>query len=327
MCFSVSLSSGMLLLQHNYKKQKENASVHDAKRIINVLDGLLFDASRVNDKSSKLLSSKCADVEIQLSKMSALSPVIRSISLSHKNAFYCSSIFGPFAWTEPNPKYVGGRLQLRPGNIVTPNHPFLSLRKVTKNGEVVSTIDSAVLAFVLSTQIDRAITLLNVGDNWLNNNGEFKGKVKIEDGWYHTSLASRKYPLSVHIVLKPSDNFLSFFYKNKISLVSILIFSIVVSLFSWWLLGRPRSPVGEIARALRSQEFIPFFQPIVDATNYDVVGAEVLIRWKHPSVGIINPDLFIPQAEASGFISTMTWQLMQSVAKELQIYRNVLPKH
>ena len=101
----------------------------------------------------------------------------------------------------------------------------------------------------------------------------------------------------------------------------------LVSAVTWWLLGRPRSPIGEIARAIRAHEFIPFVQPLVDAKSHEICGAEVLMRWKHPSVGIINPDLFIPQAEASGLIAPMTWQLMRSVAEQLEEYCGQFPKH
>ena len=115
--------------------------------------------------------------------------------------------------------------------------------------------------------------------------------------------------------------------SNKVSVGFLTLFSLLVSAVTWWLLGRPRSPIGEIARAIRAHEFIPFVQPLVDANSHQICGAEVLMRWKHPSVGIINPDLFIPQAEASGLIAPMTWQLMRSVAEQLEEYCGQFPEH
>src|SRR5438067_2358567 len=46
---------------------------------------------------------------------------------------------------------------------------------------------------------------------------------------------------------------------------------------------RPRtSPADELARAIENDEFVPYYQPIVDLTSARVVSAEVLIRWRKP---------------------------------------------
>lgn len=327
MCFLLFLSSGMLLLQKNYKTQQEEASLRDATRILTDVEELLIAADTSNNQAANLLASPCATITITLSKIAALSPVVRSSSLARDGQFYCSSIFGVRSWKEQGPDYQDGRLQLFPGNVVTPDHPFLSLRKVFSNGEVVSTIDSEVLKYVLSTRHDSSNTLLNVGNHWLDNRGGFQNKVTFPDGYRHESLSSNKFPLSIHIILSPVNRITDVFTHNKVSVIFLTLFSLLVSVVSWWLLGRPRSPIGEIARAIRAHEFIPFVQPLVDANSHKICGAEVLMRWKHPSVGIINPDLFIPQAEASGLIAPMTWQLMRSVAEQLEEYYGQLPEH
>ncbi len=59
---------------------------------------------------------------------------------------------------------------------------------------------------------------------------------------------------------------------------------------------------SEIERALEDQEFHLYFQPIYDAGDQSLIGAEVLLRWHHPERGIIMPDVFIPVAERSGLI-------------------------
>jgi len=56
---------------------------------------------------------------------------------------------------------------------------------------------------------------------------------------------------------------------------------------------------GNIRKALLNDEFELHFQPIVDS-ECNVVGAETLIRWKHPELGYISPAYFIPIAEESG---------------------------
>ncbi|CAJ1779480.1 Cyclic di-GMP phosphodiesterase PdeL [Aeromonas hydrophila] len=66
-------------------------------------------------------------------------------------------------------------------------------------------------------------------------------------------------------------------------------------------------------------------QPLVAAGSERVIGAEVLMRWQHPTAGMIRPDLFIPQAEASGLIVPMTSLLMEEVARELSLERDLVP--
>ncbi len=327
LCFLLFLCVGMLLLQKSYKTQQEEASLRDAKRILTDVEALLLAAEKSNDQAAGLLASPCANVTIALSKIAALSPVIRSSSLARDGQFYCSSIFGVRSWREKDPDYQAGRLQLFPGNFVTPEHPFLSLRSAFSNGEVVSTIDSETLRYVLSTRRENSNALLNVGYYWLDSQGEFKHNATFSEHFRHETLSSTKFPLSIHILLSPVNRLSDVLSSNKVSVGFLTLFSLLVSAVTWWLLGRPRSPIGEIARAIRAHEFIPFVQPLVDAKSHEICGAEVLMRWKHPSVGIINPDLFIPQAEASGLIAPMTWQLMRSVAEQLEEYCGQFPKH
>ncbi|MGI2296455.1 putative bifunctional diguanylate cyclase/phosphodiesterase [Paenibacillus sp. GXUN7292] len=54
--------------------------------------------------------------------------------------------------------------------------------------------------------------------------------------------------------------------------------------------------------ALHHQQFSLHYQPKVDAVSEEICGIEALIRWRHPELGMIPPDKFIPLAELSGFI-------------------------
>ena len=55
--------------------------------------------------------------------------------------------------------------------------------------------------------------------------------------------------------------------------------------------------------ALVRQEFLLHYQPYLDLTTHQVAGVEALIRWQHPSRGLLYPDDFIPHAERSGLCS------------------------
>lgn len=67
----------------------------------------------------------------------------------------------------------------------------------------------------------------------------------------------------------------------------------------------------DLRMALKREQFIPFFQPKVDLTTGQVIGAEVLARWQHPDLGILPPSEFIPLMEKHHLIDGLTDQLMQ----------------
>lgn len=139
-------------------------------------------------------------------------------------------------------------------------------------------------------------------------------------------VSSNLYPFSIYAGHESPSFWYSMWQARKLGILLLLGVSLGFALLIWWLLGRPNSPESELARALRAREFIPYLQPLVEAEGGRVIGAEVLMRWQHPTVGLIRPDLFIPQAEASGLIVPMTTLIMEDVARVLGSERTLLPK-
>jgi diguanylate cyclase (GGDEF)-like protein/PAS domain S-box-containing protein len=73
----------------------------------------------------------------------------------------------------------------------------------------------------------------------------------------------------------------------------------------------------ELRRALRERHLEMHYQPIVDLRSLRVVGAEALMRWRHPERGMIAPAEFIPIAEDTGLIVDMGRWLVEEVATQI----------
>ena len=74
--------------------------------------------------------------------------------------------------------------------------------------------------------------------------------------------------------------------------------------------------VGDFPRALRDAELRLYVQPKLELMTGEIYGAEVLVRWQHPELGLLFPDAFVPAIEQAGSIAHLTrWVLREAVAR------------
>lgn len=72
----------------------------------------------------------------------------------------------------------------------------------------------------------------------------------------------------------------------------------------------PEITLGDLHRALDRQEFVVVYQPKVLCTTGKLAGVEALVRWAHPSYGLLPPGQFIPLAESGDLIDRLTDQVI-----------------
>ena len=77
----------------------------------------------------------------------------------------------------------------------------------------------------------------------------------------------------------------------------------------------------DLHHVLQRQQLSLHYQPIVDLTNGRLLGAESFLRWDHPKRGNISPALFVPLAEETGTISTITAWAIRTACTQAQAWR------
>ena len=73
--------------------------------------------------------------------------------------------------------------------------------------------------------------------------------------------------------------------------------------------------------ALANNELFLVYQPQVDMRSGQIVGVESLLRWQHPSLGVISPEMFIPLLEETGLINEVGKWIIETVCQQLRQWR------
>lgn len=90
---------------------------------------------------------------------------------------------------------------------------------------------------------------------------------------------------------------------------------------------RPETPItAELRQALEQDELVMHYQPLVDMASGTIVGAEALVRWEHPTRGLVPPGSFLPAAETHPWLSAQISNTIGSaVLRQLAEWDSKLP--
>ncbi|MDP2052320.1 MAG: EAL domain-containing protein [Acidobacteriota bacterium] len=84
-----------------------------------------------------------------------------------------------------------------------------------------------------------------------------------------------------------------------------------------------RSLESELRQAVEAEQFVLHYQPTINLATGAISGAEALIRWRHPSRGLVAPDQFIPAAEASALIIPMGRWALQEACRQARAWQDL----
>jgi len=77
----------------------------------------------------------------------------------------------------------------------------------------------------------------------------------------------------------------------------------------------------DLRAAISGSQLVLYYQPVVELASGRIEGAEALVRWQHPSRGMVMPDEFIPLAEDAGLISELGGWVLRTAVEQLREWR------
>ncbi len=78
---------------------------------------------------------------------------------------------------------------------------------------------------------------------------------------------------------------------------------------------------SDLHHALQKNQFRLYLQPIVSIVDNSVIAAETLLRWKHPSNGILMPDKFLPLLLKGGLLWEVTWWIIEQICMQINAWK------
>jgi len=155
---------------------------------------------------------------------------------------------------------------------------------------------------------------------------------------HHARLKSQLYGLTVGVSM-PATGLIA--DQDGLSRIGQLVTGVIAILILLFTLQRMLRQGGgaavDLARAIQADEFVPYYQPVVDIQTGKLLGAEVLVRWKQADGSLIEPEAAVGLIQSSGPALELTRSLMRRVRDEIgpaigkrqhvAIAFNVAPEH
>jgi EAL domain-containing protein (putative c-di-GMP-specific phosphodiesterase class I) len=84
---------------------------------------------------------------------------------------------------------------------------------------------------------------------------------------------------------------------------------------------------ARLRRAIDAGELELHYQPIHRLADGAILGLEALVRWRHPELGLVPPDRFVPVAERTGVIDALGAWVLDTAAAQTRVWadRGILP--
>lgn len=129
--------------------------------------------------------------------------------------------------------------------------------------------------------------------------------------------ASDRYPLKAYSSIPPDALWAWNGFDSAAAEIVICFIGLLIGLLTARVVFPSAGAIGEIDKALKNGEFIPFYQPIVALGSGKTIGFEMLARWKKPNGELQAPSRFIPLIENLNRVDALTFSLLRRAAVEI----------
>ncbi|ELY6221043.1 cyclic di-GMP phosphodiesterase [Cronobacter sakazakii] len=308
-------------------QQRENQYDMLARDIHHYLNTYFAQLKSSADALQPLTLAECGTVSSELTSRAAFNLNVRAFLLVRDGAAYCSSATGklhlPLRNLAPDiDTHKTVDISIIPGTPMMPDKPSIVMWFGNPLMEGRTTLNVNLTPYLVYTarQNDLNGLALVAKDRALTT---FSGKVMTPDELPASPLRSESvqgYPLKLYLygdTMPAEDRHLALLLGLLIGLLGGALTVILLAL-------RARSG-REIVSAIKRNQFFVVYQPVVDAATRQIRGVEALMRWEHPSAGMIPPDAFINFAEAQGLIVPLTRHLFRLIAQDVPRLQQTLP--
>ncbi|MGI4812667.1 MAG: EAL domain-containing protein [Janthinobacterium lividum] len=308
-------------------QQAQQKVAATATQLQSVVSRVLRLSLALGQRYVSLAGQSCDDAmhNTAFTRDAAYSPYVRAMALVDQSMLYCSSARG--AIKVPLPTYLD-HTPLHPeywlvtGTQLSPSTPalFIYIPGVGHRAMLVSLQIDALIDLLSATATPGMVDIeLHDGNLMLRTDGS---AVPANGRRLRTTAFTREQSLPgtpLTLRFQASEALIA---HERLSWIWLLPLGLLVgtgAAYGLWTYWRSREPLRQsIEAGIRRNQFVPYYQPVIDLKSGRCTGAEMLARWQHPSEGLVAPDVFIPFAERTGAILPLTRKLMAQTARDLR---------
>ncbi|MEZ3499217.1 cyclic di-GMP phosphodiesterase [Pantoea sp. KPR_PJ] len=263
----------------------------------------------------------CHAINQELTSRAAFASNLRAILMVREGYAFCSSATGAFylplnAISDQTDLSRDQDLRLLSGTPLQPDKPVLALwlrNPQSMQSGVLATVNLDLVPYQLLASGHPEISGLAL-----------RAQNSALTSWQPGTIATHELPQQPLMTLALTGYPLEFvLYGNTLSMrdvqliaLSGMLLSLMVGGGCWFLLSLNQRPGKEILLGIKRGEFHVEYQPLISTHSGRAYGVEALLRWNHPSEGMIPPDMFISYAESLNLIIPLTRHLFELVARD-----------
>ncbi len=332
-----SILAGVLIallcgsLQFFWSYHKREAKLDTLMSDMHVSMERYFDELKTSvDALQPLTLGQCDDVSAKLTSRAAFSINVRAFVLVRDNIAFCSSATGAMnsAINDLIPELNIQKnidVELLSGTPMLPNRPAIAIwyrNPLIRDGGVFTSININLTPYLLYTERQNDFTgiAIVIGDKALTTMSSRLFNTRDLHEIPTRTATLNGVPLKINLYAQPWTPGELFF-----ALLFGLVCGIAAGTLIYYILTVRLNPGKEILVAIKRGQFYVVYQPVVDAGQLKMSGAEVLMRWRHPTMGEIPPDAFISFAEAQKLIVPLTLHLFDLIIRDAPLLQTVLP--